>query len=378
MKLFHLSDLHLGKRFNERPMLEDQHYILQQILQLVDKHQPDAVLIAGDLYDKAIPPIEAVTLLDDFLYQLSLRAKPVLLISGNHDSAERVAFGSRFFTRNGIYFSPAYQGKVEAITLSDDHGPVHFYLLPFLKASHVRRYFPEETIATYTEAMTCAIRQMQPDLTQRNVLVTHQFVTGASLSDSEEIFVGGTENVDASVFDGFDYVALGHIHGPQQVTVPHIRYCGSPLKYSFSEAGHTKSVTLVEMGEKGSVRIETLPLVPKREVRTLRGAFAQLTDPAFYAQQDREAYWQITLTDEELIPNAMQSLRLIYPGLLHLQFDNRRSAVHQQVAVSSDSETKTPEEMFAQLYELQNNQPMTEEQLQYIRSLVESIREEEA
>ena len=376
MKLFHISDLHLGKRLNEHPLLEDQRYILQEILTAVDTENPDALLIAGDIYDKAIPPVEAVTLFDDFLYSLTQRKIPVLLIYGNHDSAERVTFASRLLARSGLFFAPAYQGAVEPITIEDAYGPVDFYLLPFVKPSHVRRFHPGDEIATYTDAMVAAIAHMQLNNQHRNVLVTHQFVTGAALSDSEEICVGGSENVDASVFAPFDYVALGHIHGPQYVSAPHIRYCGSPLKYSFSEAGHQKSITVVTLGPKGEVDITTLPLRPRRELRRLKGSFEQLTSPAFYQQQDRDAYLQITLINEDLIPNAMHTLRVIYPNLLNLLFDNRRTAADQFVATALQPELHSPEDYFAQLYELQNNQPMTEEQYAFIRQMVQQIQEE--
>ncbi|MBE5793894.1 MAG: exonuclease SbcCD subunit D [Clostridiales bacterium] len=378
MKLFHISDLHLGKRLNEHSLLEDQRYILSQITAAIDAEKPDALLIAGDIYDKAIPPVEAVSLFDDFLYGLTQRSLPVLLISGNHDSAERVTFGSRLLARSGLYFAPVYQGTVEAVTLVDAHGPVDFYLMPFVKSSQVRHFHPEETIVSYTDAMVCAIRQMSLNPDHRSVLVTHQFVTGASLSDSEEISVGGSENVDASVFAAFDYVALGHIHGPQNIGDQRIRYCGSPLKYSFSEANHQKSITVVQMEQKGQLTVSSLPLIPMRELRKLKGSFEMLTSPAFYQTQDRDAYLQITLTDEELIPNAMQTLRLIYPNLLNLLFDNRRTASNQIIDADDRAEEREPEEYFAELYQLQNNQPMTEEQYQYIRHLVTQIREGEA
>ena len=377
MKFFHISDIHLGKRLNEYSLLEDQRYILSQIIGAVDAEKPDALLIAGDIYDKSIPPVEAVTLFDDFLYELTRRKLPVLLISGNHDSAERVAFGARLFTRSGLYFAPAYQGAVTPVTLQDEYGAVDFYLLPFVKPSHVRRFHPDDEIATYTDAIRCAIGHMPLEASRRNVLVTHQFVTGATLSDSEEISVGGSENVDASVFDGFDYVALGHIHGPQQVSSERIRYCGSPLKYSFSEAGHQKSITVVQLSQKGQMQLSTIPLMPKRELRKLQGKFEELTDPTFYSRQDRDAYLQITLTNDELIPDAMHTLRRIYPNLLNLLFDNHRTAAQQVINASAEQEMRSPEALFAELFQLQNNQPMTDEQYEYVRQLVEQIREEQ-
>ncbi len=285
MKLIHLSDLHLGKRVNEFSMLEDQRYILGEILKIIDQEQPQGVLIAGDVYDKSVPPTEAVALLDDFLAALAGRAVPVFLISGNHDSPERIAFGGRLMARSGVHLAPVYHGRVEPITLTDAHGPVNLYLLPFLKPTHVRRFFPEREISTYTDALATAIEAMEVDPTVRNVLVTHQFVTGAARCDSEEISVGGSDNVDVSVFDPFDYVALGHIHGPQQVGRKGVRYCGTPLKYSFSEASHKKSVTVVELEEKGNLTVRTVPLVPQRDLVELRGTYEELTFRGFYQDE---------------------------------------------------------------------------------------------
>ena len=276
MKLIHLSDLHLGKRVNECSMLEDQQYILGEILRIIDSEAPDAVLIAGDVYDKSVPSAEAVTLLDDFLVQLASRRVQTCLISGNHDSAERLSFGGRLMDAVGIHIAPVYDGSLAPLTLSDEHGPVDIYLLPFLKPVQVRRFFPDEDIESYTDAMAAVLRAANVDTARRNVLVAHQFVTGAVPCESEELSVGGTDNVAVCVFDDFDYVALGHIHGPQKVGRETVRYCGTPLKYSFSEVSHKKSVTVVEIGEKGSVGIRTVPLVPRRDMSELRGTYNTL------------------------------------------------------------------------------------------------------
>ena len=225
MKLIHLSDLHLGKRVNEFSMLEDQRDILKIILDIIDREEPDAVILAGDIYDKPVPPAEAVQLFDDFLYNLARRDLQIFVISGNHDSPERIAFGSRLLDRSGVHLSPVYHGEVEPVVLEDRYGPVCIYMLPFIKPTHVRRYFPDEGIESYTDAVRTAIRKMGVDRSSRNVLVTHQFVTGAARSESEETSVGGSDNVDAQVFDDFDYVALGHIHGPQNIDSERIRYC---------------------------------------------------------------------------------------------------------------------------------------------------------
>lgn len=377
MKLIHLSDLHLGKRVNEFSMLEDQQYILTEILQIIDREKPDGVMIAGDVYDKSVPSAEAVALLDDFLVRLAKRDLQVFLISGNHDSPERMAFGGRLMAQSGVHLAPVYDGKVSPITLTDEYGPVNLYLLPFLKPAHVRRCFPEREILTYTDALAAAIEAMGVDPAQRNVLVTHQFVTGAARCDSEEISVGGTDNVDVSVFEPFDYVALGHIHGPQQVGRETVRYCGTPLKYSFSEAKHQKSVTVVELGEKGAVSVRTVPLTPMRDLAELRGTYEELTFRGFYdgTSYPRD-YVHITLTDEEDIPDAVSKLRIIYPNLMKLDYDNKRTRAGI-VLEGAEDQQRSPLELLEEFYEKQNGQPMGEEQRAFAKSLMERIWEED-
>ena len=376
MKLIHLSDLHLGKRVNEFSMLEDQQYILTEILQIIDREKPDGVMIAGDVYDKSVPSADAVALLDDFLVRLAKRDLQVFLISGNHDSPERMAFGGRLMAQSGVHLAPVYDGKVSPITLTDNYGPVNLYLLPFLKPAHVRRCFPEREILTYTDALAAAIEAMGVDPAQRNVLVTHQFVTGAARCDSEEISVGGTDNVDVSVFEPFDYVALGHIHGPQQVGRETVRYCGTPLKYSFSEAKHQKSVTVVELGEKGAVSVRTVPLTPMRDLAELRGTYEELTFRGFYqgTSYPRD-YVHITLTDEEDIPDAVSKLRIIYPNLMKLDYDNKRTRAGIVLERAEDQQ-RSPLELLEEFYEKQNGQPMGEEQRAFAKNLMERIWEE--
>lgn len=376
MKLIHLSDLHLGKRVNEFSMLEDQQYILEEILRIIDSEKPDGVLIAGDVYDKTVPSAEAVTLLDEFLVQLSKRDTQTFLISGNHDSAERLAFGGRLMEQSGIHIARVYNGVLAPLTLRDEYGPVDLYLLPFLRPVQVRRFFPESEIATYTEAMAAVLGAADIDKTHRNVLVTHQFVTGAQTCDSEELSVGGTDNVDVSVFDDFDYVALGHIHGPQKIGRETVRYCGTPLKYSFSEVGHKKSVTVVEFAEKGSVAIRTVPLVPKRDMSELRGAYNELMLRENYEGKPfRNDYLRITLTDEEDIPNAVNNLRTVYPYIMRLDYDNRRTRTESHVDGAEQVERKRPLTLFEEFYESQNGQPMSEEQRSFAKQLMERIWE---
>lgn len=378
MKLIHLSDLHLGKRVNEFSMLEDQQYILTEILRIIDEEQTDGVMIAGDVYDKTVPSAEAVALLDDFLVRLAKRDLQIFLISGNHDSPERMAFGGRLMEGSGVHLAPVYDGRVSPITLTDAYGTVNFYLLPFVKPAHVRRCFPEREITTYTDALVAAIEAMGVDTNGRNVLVTHQFVTGAARCDSEELSVGGTDNVDVSVFDPFDYVALGHIHGPQRVGRETVRYCGTPLKYSFSEAGHQKSVTVVELGSKGTVSVRTVPLIPLRDLVELRGTYEELTFRGFYEGTSyQKDYVHITLTDEEDVPDAMRKLQIIYPNLMKLDYDNRRTRAGARLDGAEDAEQKSPLELLEEFYEKQNGQPMGEEQQAFARAWMERIWEED-
>lgn len=376
MKLIHLSDLHLGKRVNGFSMLEDQAYILDEILRIIDAEQPDAVLIAGDLYDKPVPPTDAVALLDSFLVRLAQRRLQVLAISGNHDSAERLSFGGRLMAHSGLHLTALYHKDTPPVTLTDAWGPVHIYLLPFVKPAQVRRFFPEREISTYTDAAAAAIEAMQVDPSARNVLVTHQFVTGAARCDSEELSVGGADNVDAAVFAPFDYVALGHLHGPQQAGRETVRYCGTPLKYSFSEAKHRKSVTVAELGPKGEVSLHTVPLTPRRDLRELRGSFADLT-----GQPDPQAaacYLHITLTDEDDIPDAASRLRAFYPYLMRLDYDNARTRAAQLPLEAAQPERLSPLELLDAFYEKQNGQPMRQKQRAFVQKLMEEIWEGEA
>ncbi len=378
MKFIHLSDLHLGKRVNEFSMLEDQQYILTEILRIIDSERPDAVLIAGDVYDKSVPSAEAVGLLDDFLCRLAKRKLHIFLISGNHDSPERIAFAGRLMETAGVHLSPVYDGKVAPTLLEDEHGPVNIWMLPFLKPAHVRRFFPEAEIETYTDALRTAVDALGMDRTRRNVLITHQFVTGAARSESEELSVGGSDNVDAAVFDGIDYVALGHIHGPQNIGSERLRYCGTPLKYSFSEANHVKSVTVATLEGKGSLTVRTVPLVPKHDLRELRGTYEKLTCKPNYEGTHTDDYLRITLTDEEDIPDVIGKLRVIYPNLLRLDYDNRRTRTAADLSGGSEPEHKSPLALFGEFYEQQNGRPLSQEQLAFSRELIEQIWEGQA
>ncbi len=407
MKFLHLSDLHLGKRVYEASMLEDQKYILEQILSVAEEEKPDGVLIAGDIYDKAVPSAEAVRLCDGFLTRLADLGIPVFAVSGNHDSPERLAFGARLMSGRGVYISPPYDGTVEPVILRDEWGETAVWLLPFLRPSTVRHALEKEArerngeaepdaaadaersaeavgplsenaeqlleTGSYQAALQAAVSRLCVDRSRRNVLVAHQFVTGASRCESEDFSVGGLDNVDASVFEAFDYTALGHIHSPQYVGRQTVRYCGTPLKYSFSECGQEKSVTVVELGKKGDVTVRERPLVPLRDMRRVRGTYLEVTARSFYENTNTRDYIQITLTDEEDVPDGMQKLRVIYPNLLRLEYDNRRTRENRSVESAEAEEEKSGQALFVAFYELQNNRPMSEAQTALIGRLFEEL-----
>lgn len=387
MKFVHISDLHIGKRLNEFSLIEDQIYILNQILEIAKTEQADGVLIAGDIYDKPVPSAEAVKVFDLFLTKLADCGIKVFAVSGNHDSPERIAFGAQLMNGRGVYVSPVYDGNTAKITLTDAYGELDIHLLPFIKPAIVRHVLeknsekdreenPEEKDReklpeSYHDAVAMAVQRMHIDAEKRNILIAHQFVTGAGRCDSEDISVGGIDQVDAEVFDAFDYVALGHIHSPQFVKRETVRYCGTPLKYSFSEAAQEKAVVVVECREKGRILLHTVPLTPLHDMRTIRGTYLEVTARPFYEHTDTYDYVQITLTDEEDVPDGLSKLRIIYPNLMQLVYDNTRTKQNRMLEVTASAEKKSELELFEEFYELQNNQPMSQEQAAFVRQYME-------
>lgn len=382
MKFIHISDLHIGKKAYEKSLIDEQVHILNRICDIVSEQQPDAVLIAGDIYDKAVPSGEAVLLFDEFLTGLSSLCGHIFIISGNHDSAERMAFGSRLMDSKGIHLSPVYKGSTEAVTLSDEYGYVDIHMLPYIRPAHVRNYLPDEEkndVSSYDSAIRKAVGKMDIRPERRNVLVTHQFVTGAVRSESEDVNVGGLDNVDASAFDDFDYVALGHLHRPQDCGDERIRYSGSPLKYSFSEVNDNKTVTVITLKEKGVIEREFLPLVPLHDWHDIRGTYEEITSRSYYADTTwTEDFVRITLTDEQDIPDAVGKLRSIYRNLLEMRYDNTRTRTGA-VAIegSSRTEEKTPMELFNELYTRQNGDGISQLQEKYLKEVIEKIWEGE-
>ena len=381
MKILHTADLHIGKNVNGFSMIEEQRHVLGQICDVARQQKPDAVLIAGDVYDKSVPSAEAVQLFDVFLTKLTESVTSdahIFIISGNHDSPERIAFGAEIMRRQNIHLSPVYKGDVKPVIINDKDGPVAFYMLPFIKPVAVRHFFENEEISTYTDAMRLAISQMNVDKNMRNVLICHQFVTNAERSESEETIVGGLDNVDAQVFADFDYVALGHLHRPQSCERPSIRYSGSPLKYSFSEVNDRKTITIANIDADGGVEFDFIPTLPLHDWIDLRGTYNELTALQYYESKPelRESFVRVTLTDENDIPDAIGKLRSIYHNIMELRYDNKRTQTKSIVVNNIDAtKQKTPAELFADFYELQNGESsLTAEQQAFIDEIMERVQ----
>ena len=405
MKFIHTADLHIGKTVCEHSMLDEQRHILARILEAVDSEKPDAVLIAGDVYDKPVPSAEAVAVLDDFLVELAARKVRTFVLSGNHDSAERIAFGGRLMEKSGVHVSQVYDGKFVPVTLSDSEGEVDVWMLPFVRPVTVRANLvtdeERDAVKDYTSAVKAALAQMHFTPGRRNVLLAHQFVTGAERSDSEEN-VGGLDNVDATVFAAFDYVALGHIHKPQNVLkdddgTVRARYSGTPLKYSLSEAPHKKSLTVVELGAgknagatagdlfagtgmRADLQIREIPLVPLHDVREIRGTFAELVSQEFRNRQvaagDKlDDFVYVKLTDENDVPDAAQKLRGIYPHLMMLAYDNERTRNMADVGVADIVDDKDPMELFGEFFKGRTGRSMNEEECAFVQELINGIWE---
>lgn len=394
MKFIHTADLHIGKSVCEHSMLDEQRYILDEILEVVNNEKPDAFLMAGDVYDKSVPSAEAVAVLDEFLVRLSRTGTKVFVLSGNHDSAERIAFGGRLMEDRGVYMSPVYSGRLAPVTLMDEFGEVDVWMLPFVRPAMVRACLESDgeraEVADYTSAIRMAIAQMELVPGRRNVLLAHQFVTGAERSESEEN-VGGLDNVDASVFDGFDYVALGHIHKPQNVAkdaqgTVRVRYSGTPLKYSLSEKDHRKSLSLVEVGARADgalseIAVRDIPLTPRHEVREIRGTFAELVSPEFLRKQLADGFRlddfvYVKLTDENDVPDAALKLRGIYTNLMMLDYDNERTRNQKIAAGVEKVEQKTPMELFSEFFSDMTKRSLNEEEGEFVRGIIEGIWEE--
>ncbi|MGN0598941.1 MAG: exonuclease SbcCD subunit D [Oscillospiraceae bacterium] len=373
MKLMHLSDLHIGKRLNEFSLLDDQSYILDEILRITEEQKPDAAAIAGDIYDKSTPSAEAVALFDSFITRLARLVKPIFVISGNHDSAERIAFGSSLMQTAGVYLSPVYNGAAEPIRVNDEFGSVNIYMLPFIRPSDVRRVYLDDDTESFDSAFKAAVSHLDVNENERNIMIAHQFITGAAAGGSESVSVGGLDNISAEVFAPFDYTALGHIHSRQNISSEKVRYCGTPLKYSFSEAKDEKTVTFANIGEKGSLSVKEVPLCPIRDLREIKGSYLEITDRSFYDKFNREDYIHVTLTDENDIPEAIGRLRAVYPNIMKLDYDNTRTRENRTITDLADEVQRSPAELFSEFYENCNNAALSDEQKEYLDGVIKEI-----
>lgn len=372
MKFLHTADLHLGKQMNDLSLMEDQAAVLDQIVQVAVDEDVQAVLIAGDVYQRSTPQAEAMAMFDRFVSRLAEAGKMVMIISGNHDSAQRISYFSSLVRDAGVHLTEAFTGELQHVTLQDAYGPVTVWLMPFLRPAQVRRVWPEEKIASYQDAVAAVIRHAEIDCTKRNVLMCHQFVSGCVTCDSEEMSVGTLDQIDGAILVDFDYVALGHIHGPQKVLRETMRYAGSPLKYSFSEARHHKSVTIVEMYEKGDTQVRTVPLYPLRDVRCVEGLLKDLMDELY-----TEDYVWITIHDELPPPDAKVSLSVNHPNMLKFSVVNSRTKTDQDVRAAEMMEKKTVQELFNDFYRLQNNDQLPSEgHLQVLSQLIKELEED--
>ena len=372
MKLMHLSDLHIGKRLNDISLIEDQAHALHEVCALSVSENVDGVMIAGDVYQKASPQAEAMTVFNDFVTRLSELGKKVFVISGNHDSDRRISYFSKLLKKSDIYVTDAFDGTLQRVEVFDEFGRVNVWLLPFVKPVHVKKFYPDEKIETYEDAVKAVFAHSPIDENERNILICHQLVTGAETCDSEESAVGGLDNISPSAFDGFDYVALGHIHKPQRAGREHMRYAGSLLKYSLSEKDHKKSVTIVNVLEKGKIEVESHALSPLRDVREVKGEMDALMRMPY-----SEDYVRCVVTDELPPPDARVTLSTVFPNMIKFSIENSKTQVDYDINTVNDVESKSVEELFSEFYRLQNGgQEPTDGHMSLIQKILSDMEAE--
>lgn len=372
MLVAHISDLHLGKTLHNFSLIEDQVFILNQIVEICKNKKVDILMVSGDIYDKNVAPEAGIRVLRKFLNDLVAANIKVLLISGNHDSAERLTFGAEFMTEKGIYFSKIYDGNIEPVTFTDDFGPINFYLLPFVKPSTVKYYFQDEEIDSYDDAIKCAIKHMKINPKERNIILTHQNILNAERCESEEAIIGNLDAVNADYFKDFDYTALGHIHKPQKIK-ENIYFCGTPLKYSTSELNHQKTMPVINFGEKGKIDMEFVSLNPKRDLRQITGTLDQIMTMSKKDPNNKEDFIDIILTNENEVLDAITTLRTVYPNILKITYDNKASKVAENVEHLEGVNESNPLETFQTFYKSRRDAEMSAEQIDYVQSLIEKI-----
>lgn len=376
LRVAHISDLHLGKSLHSFSLIDDQEYILLEIVKLICKKNVDAIVIAGDVYDKGLPSVEAIRLLRKFINELVKNKIKVFIISGNHDSAERLTFGAEFMTEKDIYFSKVFDGNIEPICIDDEFGKINFYLLPFIKPLMVKQFFPEEEINSYEDAVSLVIKRMNINSEERNILVGHQNIMNTEHCDSEETIIGGVDAIPARIFSDFDYVALGHIHKAQKIE-DNVFFSGTPLKYSISELNHDKVLPIIDFKQKGKMEIEYIQLLPKRDIRQIRGSFDEILKMADKDENSKEDYIDIILTDENEVIDAIYTLRSVYPNILQINYDNFVTRNQAKIEELEKIRMNNPVEMFEEFYLNRSGSELSDVQKKFVTELIESIWSEE-
>ena len=383
MKFLHLADLHLGKILQEQSLIEDQEYMLNQIIEIIEKENIDAVLISGDVYDRSVPPAEAVNLLDCFLKTLIKELKiKVFMIAGNHDSKDRLAFGSKIFEDEGLYIESKYNGDLRKVELQDEYGKLNIYMLPFVKPIEVKQFFEDDLENNYNTAINKIISKEKINVKERNIILVHQFVTAGMVepvrTESEVLSLGGIENVDVSNFNDFDYVAIGHVHRPQKIGRDTARYAGTILKYSFSEINHNKTIPIIELKDKGDININLVQLNPLRDMREIKGPIEELIKQENYECGNTNDYIKAVITNEEPVYDAIGQIRRIYPNTLKLEIRNSKtiSNVEEQNINLENVKKKTELELFADFYKAQNNADLDEKRTEIIKNIISEVKHE--
>lgn len=371
MRFMHLADLHLGKNVNGYSLIKDQEYALDQIIKLLKKEDIDTLLIAGDIYQSSVPSIEATKLFSKFLSQLKDLKIRVLIISGNHDSSDRLAYANSFLKDSEIYISDTYDGQIECVRLEDEYGPINFYLFPYLKPSDVRPYF-EEKISSYEESIRAVIDSIEINEEERNVILSHQFILNAELSDSEEIYAGLLEAVSEKLYDKFDYVALGHIHKKQDFLAGKARYPGALLKFSATEANYDKTITIVDLKEKNNLRVEEFKIDYLRDMRIIKGLYKDIIE-ASKTDQAKDDYIHIELLDEDEIYDGFNQLRNIYPNIMTYKYKDRQVNVEDLEDFVEKADNKTPLDLFTEFYKTILGKDITEDKLEIVKNEIEEI-----
>lgn len=383
MKILHLADLHLGKILQEQSLIEDQEYMLKEIINIIKVEKVQVLLISGDVYDRSVPPTEAVNLLDDFLKTLIKELKiKVFIISGNHDSKDRLGFGNKIFEDEGLYIESRYTGILKKVKLEDKYGPLNIYMLPFIKPVEVKKFFEDDLENNYDLAINKIIEKEEIDKSERNIIMVHQFVTAGNVkperTESEVLSLGGIENVDVSNFKSFDYVAIGHVHRPQKIGRDTARYAGTILKYSFSEINHNKSIPIIDIKEKGNITINLLPLKPLRDMREIKGPIEELIKEENYKEGNLEDYIKAIITNEEPVYDAIGKIKKIYPNTLKLEIQNSKtinSNTEQNINLE-ELKKKSELELFSDFYKLQNNLELNEEQKEIVKNIISEVKHE--